>query len=165
MAFMVYDVLHSQKHSARRRRALDGLDLFAGAPASELLVVDQCMTEVPIAAGRTLMREGGTARECFVIVDGTFVVTADGEPIATLGAGEIVGELALLERTCRSANVLALTDGTVLAMHTTEFHDLLASTTVVSGRIRAAASRRRRQSLTSSLAKPIVPSACAGASS
>lgn len=161
MAFMMYDVLHS----ARRRRALGGLDLFAGAPLSELLVVDQCTTEVAIAAGRTLMREGGTARECFVIVDGTFVVTAGGEPIATLGAGEIVGELALLGRTCRSANVLALTDATVLTMHTTEFHDLLASTTVVSSRIRAAASRRLLHSLTSSLAKPIVPSACASASS
>jgi CRP-like cAMP-binding protein len=64
--------------------------------------------EITVEAGRVLMQEGGlAARECFVIVEGEAEVSADGRPLANLGPGDLVGEMAILERIPRSATVTA----------------------------------------------------------
>ena len=54
-----------------------------------------------------LCKEGAIGREFFVIVEGTVEVTRGGERVATRGAGDFVGEIALLTETRRTATVTA----------------------------------------------------------
>ena len=53
--------------------------------------------EVDIAAGERLTREGIGAKEAFIVVEGDADVFVDGEAIATIGAGDFVGEIAMLD--------------------------------------------------------------------
>ena len=57
----------------------------------------------------------------FVILEGSVQVSRDDELVAELGAGSIVGEIALLENTRRNATVTALTSAKVLAFNRREF--------------------------------------------
>jgi MFS family permease len=63
-----------------------------------------------VAAGETVYRQGDDADGCFVISSGTADVVGDGRPIATVGPGDLVGEIALLRRVPRTATVRAATD-------------------------------------------------------
>ena len=56
-----------------------------------------------------LCKEGETGREFSVIIDGTVEVEAKGKHLATLGAGDFVGEIALLEQVPRMATVTVKT--------------------------------------------------------
>ncbi|MDZ5619578.1 Crp/Fnr family transcriptional regulator [Nocardioides bizhenqiangii] len=49
------------------------------------------------------------ADKAYIILDGTVSVRVDGEEIAQLGAGDIVGEAAIMGHKLRNATVVALT--------------------------------------------------------
>ena len=76
-------------------------------PALEQLAAGLRHRHVP--AGETLYHQGDEADGCFVIQAGTADVLGDGRPIATVGPGDLVGEIALLRRVPRTATVRAAT--------------------------------------------------------
>jgi hypothetical protein len=89
----------------RRVDVFDPLPL----PAIEELATGLRPTHVP--AGGVLMEQGEEGPEgCFVIERGEAEVIGDGERIATVGPGQLVGEIALLRRVPRTATVRALSD-------------------------------------------------------
>ncbi|KAA1421951.1 cyclic nucleotide-binding domain-containing protein [Nocardioides humilatus] len=49
------------------------------------------------------------ADKAYIILDGTVSVRRDGEEIAQLGAGDIVGEAAIMGHSLRTATIVALT--------------------------------------------------------
>ncbi|WP_194395805.1 MFS transporter [Microbacterium atlanticum] len=65
---------------------------------------------VHVAAGRAVFAAGDVGERYFVISEGEADVIGDGRVVATLGAGEGFGEIALLRRTRRTATVVARTD-------------------------------------------------------
>lgn len=60
-------------------------------------------------AGAALTTQGEAATEVFVVVDGQFSVEVDGQAVAEIGPGAVVGERATLERGIRTATLRALT--------------------------------------------------------
>jgi CRP-like cAMP-binding protein len=60
-----------------------------------------------------------------IIVDGVAVVRRNGRKIATLGAGDIMGELSILSGLPRTATVVADTDLIVESLNRREFMSLL----------------------------------------
>jgi CRP-like cAMP-binding protein len=93
---------------------LKNVTLFSELTNKELDRVAQIATQLDYAPGRVLMREGESAHEMFVVIEGTLDVTKDGEHIADLGPGSFAGEMALLTHSHRSATVSAKTDVSVL---------------------------------------------------
>lgn len=63
-----------------------------------------------VTAGEVLYRQGDAGEGCFVIEQGRAEVIGDGRPIATVGPGELVGEIALLRDVPRTATVRAVTE-------------------------------------------------------
>ena len=53
--------------------------------------------------------ELGTATDVYVVIDGQFSVEVDGEAVAEIGPGAVVGERAALEKGLRTATLRALT--------------------------------------------------------
>jgi len=60
-----------------------------------------------LAAGDTLLEQGEEGTDVFLILDGIFVVEVDGEPVAEIGPGAVVGERAGLEGGRRTATLVA----------------------------------------------------------
>ena len=81
-----------------------------------------------IKEGDTLVKQGETGTEVFLILDGMFVVEADGKQIAEVGPGAIVGERAGLLNGTRTATLWARTPGRVASVPADALdHDALAS--------------------------------------
>lgn len=76
----------------------------------ELSALGSCTDRVTRPAGTELARQGEVGREAFVVVDGQIEIRRDGKPIAMLGPGEVVGELAVLGGWHRTADIVAETD-------------------------------------------------------
>jgi hypothetical protein len=60
-------------------------------------------------AGAVLVEQGEPGNSVFLLLDGVVVVEVDGEPLAELGPGAIVGERAVLEGSRRTATLRAVT--------------------------------------------------------
>jgi hypothetical protein len=60
-------------------------------------------------AGEQLIEQGEEGSQLFLILDGLVDVEVDGEEVAELGPGTLLGEMALLEGGTRTASVWATT--------------------------------------------------------
>ena len=119
-------IKRSRPHRNLRTRQLGTYPLFRACSDKELEAIARNVTEQRVDAGRALIREGEVGREVFVIVEGTARVEVNGQVIARLGPGDVAGEVALLDRQCRTATVIAETDLVVEVSGTLEFAELLA---------------------------------------
>lgn len=66
-----------------------------------------------LASGSTLTTQGEAATEVYLILDGVFAVEVNGESVAEIGPGAIVGERAALEGGIRTATLRAVTKARV----------------------------------------------------
>lgn len=62
-----------------------------------------------IKEGHTLVEQGQKGAELYLLLDGVLAVDVDGEVVAELGPGAVVGERALLEGGLRTATLRAIT--------------------------------------------------------
>ena len=63
-----------------------------------------------IKAGNTLVEQGAASDELFLLLNGVLVVEVDGEALAELGPGAVLGERAVLEGGVRTATLRAVTN-------------------------------------------------------
>jgi len=99
--------------------------LFAGLSKRDLAQIASVADEVDFDAGKVLIREGERGREFFVIVDGEVEVRRGDEHVATMGAGDFFGEMALLTHTPRNATVTTTTALRALVLADRQFRALL----------------------------------------
>jgi CRP-like cAMP-binding protein len=64
-------------------------------------------TETSIAEGQILMKQGDYSTELIAVAEGTADVLRDGKKLASLKEGDLIGEMGLLEREPRNADVVA----------------------------------------------------------
>jgi Cyclic nucleotide-binding domain len=62
-----------------------------------------------LQAGRTLVQQGESGDELFLLFDGVLRVEVDGKPVTEVGPGAILGEMALLHEGRRMATLRAVT--------------------------------------------------------
>jgi len=115
------------------------LDLFSEVSRSELAVISRQLTRLKVKAGRVLVHEGGLGNEFMIMVSGMAEVTQGGQSIATLGRGDLVGEMALLQpygAGRRNATVTAVTDAEIYAGSPAEFRRILEAAPSVAEKVR-----------------------------
>jgi len=118
------------------------LPIFAALPKRALITASSLLTPVTFADGDVLCEEGHRGREAFIIVSGSAVVSRGDEVLATVGAGDLVGELALLGDGLRTASVTAIEPIRAYVMSAQEFNSVLALPGVANA-IRHVADERR----------------------
>jgi MFS family permease len=89
------------------------------APAIERLLAN--LVRVDVRADEVVIREGDAGDRFYVIDRGEVAVTAGGVSIGRRGAGEYVGEIALLRDVPRTATVTAVTEVTLYALERDAF--------------------------------------------
>ena len=96
--------------------------ILRGLKDSDITSLAADLAERRVAAGDPIVSEGTGGVAFFFILDGETSVSVGGEEVATLGRGDYVGELALLDpEGPRSATVTAKTDVVLAAMSTWQF--------------------------------------------
>lgn len=93
-----------------------------------------------LAAGKTLFCEGDPGGSLFVILSGKLQIWKKAGPsdlllLATLGPGEILGEISLVDISPRSALATAETAATLFELNRRDVMNLLRSRPVAAGRI------------------------------
>jgi CRP-like cAMP-binding protein len=113
--------------------------LFEDAPEQDLRAIASRADEIDVPAGFRLTQEGARGREVVLIASGAATVTRGGEEIATVGDGDIVGELALVTYAPRSATVTTTEPSRLFVLGERDFRDLVGSVPSFSWRVFAAA--------------------------
>jgi CRP-like cAMP-binding protein len=132
--------LHKNEKTARIAK----LPLFRDCSQKELAAVADVLVEEEIEAGGVLTREGQDGGTAYIIVEGNAEVVREGHTLATLGPGEIVGELSLLDQQPRIATVKAITALRVLAFSHEDFAKLVATVPELSHALLSVLAKRVR---------------------
>jgi len=109
--------------------------LFASCSKRELKLVTKAAVVEHRAAGATLMTEGQTDTNAFVILQGRCRVVRKGRRVGAIEAGGVVGELSMLNRAPRNATVVAETPLEVAILGRREFLAVLEKSPSISFKI------------------------------
>jgi len=104
---------------------LKRVPLFSQCDKKQLAAIASFADVVDVPAGKQLIREGGSGRECMVIVEGEVEVRRKGRKINTLGPGDFIGEMALISGGPRVATVTTTTGASLLVLSSRGFWELL----------------------------------------
>ena len=88
---------------------LKAIPVFASLDEKTLRGIATFATESSVPAGEHLVKEGDYAYEFMAIEEGEADVIRGGETVASLRPGDFFGEIAVLEKTLRTASVVATT--------------------------------------------------------
>jgi CRP/FNR family cyclic AMP-dependent transcriptional regulator len=112
-------------HKDTKIDLLKAVPLFAGCSKAELQRIASLADELDLGDGATLIREGERGREFIVVVEGTVDVTRKGKKIRELGAGDFIGEIALVSDVPRTATVTATSPVRLLVVTDRAFRGLV----------------------------------------
>ena len=118
----------------KKIESLKRAPLFEDLSRKELVQLARLTDDVEVPAGKVLCKEGDLGLEFFVLVDGKVDVARNGRRVATLGAGDFVGEISLLEPTPRTATVTAKTALRFFVLTPKAFQQVLDENPSVSAR-------------------------------
>src|SRR5438093_10339034 len=124
--------MYTNRYSASKLAVLSRIGIFRALPEEALAVLSRSGQRRRFRAGRTLIRQGEIGTTMHVIVKGRVTVQrshpalAETLVLAEFGPGEVVGELAVLDREPRSATVTA-----ICSTETVELSDAALADTVL----------------------------------
>jgi cAMP-dependent protein kinase regulator/CRP/FNR family cyclic AMP-dependent transcriptional regulator/cGMP-dependent protein kinase 2 len=121
---------------------LRAIPLFEGVPDDQLADVAKRFTEVEVDVGTVLARRGDFGYHFFLVKSGMAVVAVDEQLLTTLGPGDSFGEIGVLRRGKRTANVVAVTEMRLATMTIWDFSEISHSVPEVVERARAIAEER-----------------------
>jgi CRP-like cAMP-binding protein len=129
---------------------LSRVPLFSELSREELERISRVSVARTFPAGVRVFHEGDHSDACYLVRKGDLRVTRehpDGRAIAlaTLGPGDLFGELAMLDGEARSASVETLTDSELLALPAADVRRLLADHPGISVKLIAALTKRLRE--------------------
>lgn len=120
------------------------VELFSEADDTFLQRLADEFMERRYDAGATIAEEGEAGRTFIIIEDGNVTVSVHGEPVAQLGPGDAFGEMALIDKSARSATVKADTDVHCYQLPVWSFRPLVETHPEVAWALLEALARRVR---------------------
>jgi CRP/FNR family cyclic AMP-dependent transcriptional regulator len=120
---------------------LTAIPIFSELSPEEAKRLATFATETSAAEGQILMKEGDYSVELIAIEEGTADVIKGGTTIASLKEGDLIGEMGLLERRPRSADVIASSPMRLIKLTHWEIRRMSEDTV---NRIKATIEERRR---------------------
>ncbi len=136
--------VHAMASKNSQLESLRNVELFRGCTKKELEKVAKATDEIKMTAGTMLVDQGQMGREAFVIMDGEVTVKRGGRKIATLGAGDVVGELSLLDHGPRTATVVCATDCSLLVIDQRRFLAVLDDVPTIAHKLMGTLAKRIR---------------------
>ncbi len=99
--------------------------LFAHLGKRETERLGMLADELEVPDGQVLTRQGASGGEFFIVLDGKVAIEKDGQQIATMNAGDFLGEISLIDGKPRTATARADGDARLLVIGRAPFHELM----------------------------------------
>ena len=122
--------------------ALARSPLFEGLSKKELAELAKSTDDLEVPAGKVLCKEGDLGHEFFVIVEGEAEVRKGDRTVDTMGPGDFFGEIALVEKTHRTATVTATAPLRFFVLTSQSFWSLLDHSPEVERKVLRALAKR-----------------------
>ncbi|MCP3959930.1 MAG: 2-oxoglutarate dehydrogenase E1 component [bacterium] len=133
--------------TAERVKFLQDLKLFRGLPPEEVAAVALLAVEERFSGGQVLFREADEGTSLYLLIEGELLVRRKDQIVAMLQAGEVFGELSVLDSQPRSADVVARGDVKTLSIDRFDLLGLLERRPVLNrGFLQMLTSRLRERS-------------------
>jgi CRP/FNR family transcriptional regulator, cyclic AMP receptor protein len=116
--------------------------LFERCSKRELEEIAALADELDMPAGHNLTKEGATGHEFVVLAEGAAAVKQKGKTINRLGAGDFLGELALVTGKPRTATVETTEPSRVLVITASAFRKLLRDAPSIQSKVLEAVASR-----------------------
>ena len=124
---------------------LAAVPLFSACSKRDLQIVARHTEVVDVPEGTEVVTEGGKGDAFFFILVGEAVVRRRGRTVATLGAGQFFGELALLDPAPRDATVVATSPLTVGVLGARVFRAIVVDVPAMSEKLLRGMAKRLRE--------------------
>lgn len=106
---------------------LRSVPLFSGLKEKQVKTILDAGKELHFEAGKRIVAEGEEAVAFYLVVDGTVEVRSRNKVLSQLGKGDFFGEMALIDKQPRSADVVAVTPVTCFGLTSWAFLGLIRS--------------------------------------
>src|SRR5262245_513671 len=146
-------VLHKESMSAKTRLRSDALPAynrvisaaFSGkrSPAQQLEIWSRAKVR-HLLSGETLVLQNTPADAVFLVISGRFEIRSEGQalPVAEIGAGQPIGEIAFFAGGLRTATAIAVRDSVVLELDRASFEEVARRTPVIYNQLLASLAQR-----------------------
>jgi CRP-like cAMP-binding protein len=108
-------------------KALRGSSIFSGASAEDLKDVVSKSVERSYEPARVIIKQGDFGIGFYLILEGRVNITRNGKRIAALEKGNFFGEMSLLGKVPRSADVIALEPTRCLVLSDFNFWGIIST--------------------------------------
>ncbi len=108
-----------------RLQTLARVPILASLSRRQLRRVLARTSEHDYGEGATIVRQATQGETVFVLIEGTARVVRGGRTVARLSPGDFFGEIAVLDRRPRTANVVATSPVKVLVLHRDDLRAIL----------------------------------------
>jgi len=140
------DVRRNDTRGPERRSTLTSMPVPESHDRYTALLASSGSSEA-FVAGTTIFAEGDPGDRMFVVKSGRVALTANGRELTTLGTGDLLGEMAVIDREPRSATAVASSDCELVAIDKRRFWFLVQETPYFAELVmRVMVDRLRRQS-------------------
>ena len=95
---------------------IKSIPFFAKADDKAVATLSMAADVVDVAPGRTIIEEGDFNMVAYIVEAGEAEVVVGGKSIASVSAGEMIGEVGFFSRGAATATVRAKTEMTVLSI-------------------------------------------------
>ncbi|CAN1209545.1 cyclic nucleotide-binding domain-containing protein [Tumidithrix helvetica PCC 7403] len=140
---------HRQEETGDVLDRIAHVEVMQNLPPSEAQAIVPLLKPITVKEGETLFHEGDQGDSFYMIIHGEAEVKKGEKVMTTLGAGEVFGEMALLNSAPRSATVVASTDMDVYQLKQEHFDDVLLKSPSISNALSRALAKRLRSTTAS----------------
>jgi MFS family permease len=112
---------HAHAPDVDELRLIGRVPIFSPLAGATLEHLVSRLVPVVVEPGTEVVKEGDPGDRFYVIAEGELDVSADGQPLSSLGAGDYFGEIALLRDVPRTASVTARTRSVLYALDREDF--------------------------------------------
>ena len=137
-------------NEAQADALLERVDLFQGLTREEVMKIFAKGMTMTCVRGDTIFRKGTEGTQMYVVLSGEIGIFDDDKCIARLHAGDMFGEMALVNKEPRSATATAVEDSRVFILSESTFERLMTkrvSIRILLNIIRTLSQRLRRANI------------------
>ena len=105
-------------------RLVETMDLFKGLSPDELMKLMSMGLTAAVHKGEKIFKKGTVGEEMYVILEGKVKIVDEDQVLATLGKGEMFGEMALFSEEPRNATAVAEESSSFFLLTKKSLHEL-----------------------------------------